>query len=178
MEGSELRYPDELDPGVHRDRTGTGWRVWARRALLGLFALISLAGLLDVFGQQPSTATAAGPGAAVAVQMPGAVRGGLIFQMRVTIEAKKQIDSLRLVMDPSFYDGMTFNSMTPGAVSETDRDGRPVYQYGTLPKGTRYVIWFQCQANPTNVGRRGATLEVDDGTTPLAAVHRTLTVFP
>ncbi len=178
MEGSEHGYPDQLRPDIHRDREGTGWRVWARRGLLAIFALISLLGLLDVFGQQPSTATASGPGAVVAVQMPDAVRGGLIFQMRVTVEARKRIDSLRLVMDPSLYDGMTFNSMTPGAVQETDRDGRPVYQYGTLPQGTRYVIWFQCSVNPTNVGRRGATLEVDDGTTPLATVHRSLAVYP
>jgi hypothetical protein len=178
VEGSEPSYPDELDPRTNRDREGTAWRVWMRRALLSVFALIALLGLLDVFGQQPSTARASGPAANVALQMPGAVRGGLIFQMRVTIEARKQIDSLRLVMDPSLYDGMTFNTMFPSAVAETDREGRPVYQYGTLPKGSRFVVWFQLQVNPTNIGRRGATVEVDDGTTPLATVHRRLTVFP
>ncbi len=176
MEGS--RYPDQLDPRANRDREGTAWRAWARRFLLAAFALVSVLGLLDVFGQQPSTARAGGPSANVALQMPGAVRGGLIFQMRVTIEATKQIDSLRLVMDPSLYDGMTFNTMFPSAVAETDREGRPVYQYGTLPKGSRFVVWFQLQVNPTNIGRRGATVEVDDGTTPLVTVHRTLTVFP
>lgn len=160
MEDLARPYPDALDPRLHRDREGTAWRVWVRRALLCVLAAISAAALANVFGQQTHTTRTSGGAATVAVQMPSAVPGGLIFQERVTIVAHRQLPSLRLVMDPSFYDAMTLNTMTPGASQESSRGGRPVYQYGTLPAGKTFVIWFQWQVNPTNVGRHGATLEV------------------
>ena len=39
-------------------------------------------------------------------------------------------------------------------------------------------IWFQFEVDPTNVGRRSYTLELDDAERPLARIPRTLTVLP
>ena len=37
---------------------------------------------------------------------------------------------------------------------------------------------MQLQVNPTNLGRRAQNVELDDGTTPLLRIKRTVTIFP
>ena len=37
---------------------------------------------------------------------------------------------------------------------------------------------MQFQVNPTNVGRRSGNVELYDGESLIATVHRTITVFP
>jgi hypothetical protein len=47
-----------------------------------------------------------------------------------------------------------------------------------VPVGERYELYMQFQTNPTNVGRRSADVQLQDGEKLLLSVHRTLTVFP
>ena len=42
----------------------------------------------------------------------------------------------------------------------------------------KLVVFLQYQVNPTNIGRRSQDVELYDGETLLAAVDRTLTVYP
>ena len=50
--------------------------------------------------------------------------------------------------------------------------------YGKLAAGQTLISWIYFQVNPTNVGKRREDVELDDGATPLAHVHRSLTIFP
>jgi hypothetical protein len=152
--------------------------LWARRAVLTIFAVIAVLGLLDVFGQGTTQTVASTPAALLRVSAPTAVRGGLFFQSRVDIRARRAIAHPRLVVDQGWVEGMQFNSTEPAPVSEANRDGRVVLSYDGLDAGERLVVWMQFEVDPTNVGHRPYGLELDDAEAQVAAVHRWMTVFP
>ena len=50
--------------------------------------------------------------------------------------------------------------------------------WNELEAGDALEVWFQFEVNPTNVGSRDYSVELDDGDTPLARVSRDITVLP
>jgi hypothetical protein len=152
--------------------------LWARRAVLTIFAAIAVLGLLDVFGQGTTWTVASTPAAVVRVTSPPAVRGGLFFQSRVEIRARRAIAHPRLVLDEGWIEGMQVNSIEPNPVGEASRDGRLVLSYDAIDAGERLVVWFEFEVNPTNTGHRSYGLELDDADTRIATVARDITVFP
>jgi hypothetical protein len=152
--------------------------LWTRRAVLAVFAVFVVLALLDRFGQTPRAAVAAGPTATMRVSAPDGVRGGLLFQVRVDIRARRTVRYPRLVLDPGWTEGMQVSSFEPNPASEASRDGRLVLSYDQLNPGDVLVVWMQFQVDPTNVGHRPADIELDDRTTVLARVERSLTIFP
>src|SRR4051812_48314899 len=114
----------------HRDLQGRLQAPWARRALLGLLAVVCVLGLLDVFGQKPHETPAAAPGATLDVQVPSAVRGGLLYQGRFTVRAVEELKDAQLVLSPGWADGITINTVEPGPVGEASRDGSLVFELG------------------------------------------------
>ena len=152
--------------------------MWARRAVVTGFVAIAVLGLLDVFGQGTTQTTGLSAAAVLRVTAPPAVRGGLFFQSRVEIRARRTLQHPRLVLDEGWVEGMQFNSTEPAPVIEANRGGRVVLSYDRLDAGERLVVWMQFEVDPTNVGHRPYGLELDDAATPVATVHRTITVFP
>jgi len=152
--------------------------LWVRRAVLMVFAVFALLGLLDVFGQGTTQTAASAPAAVLRVTAPKAVRGGLFFQSRVEVRARRDIAHPRLVLDEGWIEGMQVNSIEPSPVGEASRDGRLVLSYDALDTGERLVVWFQFEVNPTNTGHRAYGLELDDADTRIAAIDRYITVFP
>jgi hypothetical protein len=57
-------------------------------------------------------------------------------------------------------------------------NGKMVLSYGALPAGRSITAWIYFQVNPTNVGKRRENVAITDGSTPLAELHRSLTIFP
>jgi hypothetical protein len=152
--------------------------LWARRVAMTVLGVIALLALLDVFGQRTSRSVAAGDTATLAVRAPATVRGGLLFQSRVEIVARRAIDHPRLLLADGWIEGMQVNSVTPDPEGEALRDGRLVLSFPALRAGERLTIRMQFQVNPTNIGHRSYDLELDDAETPLARVDRSLTVLP
>jgi hypothetical protein len=152
--------------------------LWTRRAVLAVFAVFVILALLDRFGQQPSTAVAGGPAATLRMSAPDTLRGGLLFQVRVEIRARRTVRYPRLVLDRGWTEGMQVNSFEPSPASESSRDGRLVLSYDQLDPGDLLVVWMQFQVDPTNVGQRPADIELDDETIALARVEHSLTIFP
>jgi hypothetical protein len=146
--------------------------LWLRRTVLALFAVLVLLALLDQFGQQPSRSVAAAPAATLRLSAPDAVRGGLLFQSRIEIRARRTVKFPRLILGSGWIEGMQVNSIEPIPSSESSRDGRLVLSYDLL------VIWLQFQVDPINVGHRSYDVELDDETTVLARVDRSMTIFP
>src|SRR4051794_5924827 len=175
---AESEFPDHLYVGRHRDAEGRGHQPWVRRAVLSLFAILIALALLNVFGQRSSTSRAAGSGANVEVRGPTKVRGGLLFQQRITVRATRDIQYPRVVLGTGFLDGLQVNTIEPSAQSESSRDGKLVLSYDKLAQGDKLEIWIQLQVDPTHIGKTDTSVEVDDQTTPLATVPRTLTSFP
>jgi hypothetical protein len=145
-----------------------------RRVVMTIFAAISLLALAGVFGQT-ATSSSAPP---MTLSAPETVRGGLFWEARIDIRATQTIEFPRLVLADGWLEGMQVNSIEPAADSESSRDGRLVLSYGKLEPGDRLQIWMQFEVNPTNRGTRSLAVELDDGTTRLAFIDRTLRVLP
>ena len=152
--------------------------LWARRALMSLFAAMAVLGLIGVFGQRASEHAASSAAATLRLSAPAAVRGGLFFQSRIDVRALRAIDHPRLVLADGWLDGMQVNSIEPSPVGEASRDGRLVLSYDGLSAGDRLVIWLQFEVDPTSTGHRSYALELDDGETPVARLQPHITVFP
>lgn len=172
------QLPEGIAPERERDLAGRALGPWVRRALLCCIAVLPVLALLGVFGQTPSTSTAASPAATLSVTAPSRLRGGLVFQVRVKVLARQEIKQLQLDFDEGWWESMSVNSISPEPSSETSHDGQVVLSYGDLPAGKALVCWIYFQVNPTNVGKRREDVALEDGSQLLARVHRSLTIFP
>jgi len=164
----------DLFSAVGEHDRGQRVAVLARRAVMTIFAAISLLALSGAIGQTSSTSQAPG----LTVEAPETVRGGLFWQARIDIRPTKTIQSPRLVFADGWLDGMQVNSIEPAAQSESSRDGRLVLSYDKLEPGDRLQIWMQFEVDPTNAGKRSLALELDDAQTPLARIDRDIRVLP
>ena len=169
--------PDQLVLKVARDREGRR-DVTARRIALAALVVVLALGLLNVFGQRPSTTAADADAATLEVYAPERVRGGLFYEARFTIEAREEVEEATLVLDSGWAEGITINTVAPGPVGEASRDGRLAFELGRIPAGQKHVLFLQLQVNPTNVGHRAQDVELYDGDELLATINRTITVWP
>jgi hypothetical protein len=170
--------PDGLTLERDRDLSGRWHHPWVRRGLLCAIAVLPVLALLNVFGQRPTTTVAHGAAADLSVTAPARLRSGLIFQVRLTVTAHQDIAKPQLVFDPGWWESMSVNSLEPNPSTEDNENGHPVFSYNKLAAGHSLVVWIYFQVNPTNVGKRREDVELDDGSTPITRVHRSLTIFP
>jgi hypothetical protein len=170
--------PDQLTLRRHRDLVGRERRPVGRWIILGLLSLLCLLGLLNLFGQRPSTTSKDGAAADVEVYSPSRLRSGLYYETRFTVRAHRDIKDAMLVLDPGWLEGITVNTIEPSPIGEASRDGRLSLDLGHIPAGAKHVLYVQSQVNPTNIGHRDADVELFDGDTRIARIPRTITVFP
>ena len=110
-----------------------------RHVFFGLLVLVLLAGLLNVFGQRPTNTHAATSVADLQVFGPEALRGGLYYEGRITVEAKQEIEKTTLVFDSGWTEQMQINTIEPSPVGESSRDGRLTLDMGRLAAGRKLV---------------------------------------
>jgi len=172
--------PDMLVLKRHRDLEGMGQKgIWVRRGLIAVIAAISLLGLANVFGQRPATVRADVPAATVSLYATNATRGGDFMEARFHITAKQDLKKAILKLDPGWAEGMSLNTIEPSPASESSVNGRLAFELGRIPAGHSYILFMQLQVNPTNVAwHRPQNVELLDGTTQLAVLHHSLTVYP
>ena len=170
--------PDGIVLRRHRDLEGRAWYPWVRRVLLALLAVVPILALVGVFGQRPSGKSAQAAPASLSISAPNAVRGGLLYQARFTLEATEPLDDATLVLNDAWLDGMTVNTIEPSPVSEASRNGSLALSLGHLPAGARHVLFIQFQVNPTTVGSRTLRTDLDDGERPILTIERHLKVWP
>jgi len=169
--------PDYLTLKEHRDDDKIVERS-GRWVLVTLISAISIAGLLNVFGQHPTTTKASGAAAELTVFAPERVRGGLFYEGRISVEAQQTLDDAVIVLDSGWAEQTSINTIEPSPVDESGQDGRLSLGYGKLEAGDRLVVYLQFQVNPTNVGHRSQRVELRDGPELIAAADRSVTVFP
>jgi hypothetical protein len=172
------RLPDGLTLERNRDLQGRSGHVWYRRALLCLIAVLPVLALLNVFGQRPTTSSAHTLAADLEVTAPARLRSGLIFQVRVQVTAHRTIAMPQLVLDHGWWESMSLNSLEPNPSNQSTQNGSVVLSYNKLQAGHTLIVWLYFQVNPTNVGKRREDVELEDGSTAIAGVHRSLTIFP
>ncbi len=175
---AEAQAPDGIKLGRHRDLRGREWHPWARRVLLVLVGGILVLALFNVFGQRPSGAEAAGAAAKLKVYAPTRVRSGLLFEGRLTVEARQDLAKATLVLSQGWIEGITINTIEPAPIGEASRNGSLSFDLGHVPAGERFVLYMQFQVNPTTVGRRSQDVELYDGERKLLNIHRTITIWP
>jgi hypothetical protein len=181
--GAETRRvastPDHLTLKRHRDLEGlytTG--IVVRRIGYVVLGAVALLGLLNVFGQRPSTSTAEGAAAKLDLYAPSHIRGGLLYMARFHVTAKHDVKDATLVLAPGWAESITINTIEPSPVDEASKNGRLSFDLGHIPAGQSFVLFMQFQVNPTNIGRRSQDVELLDGETHIATLDRTVTVFP
>jgi hypothetical protein len=146
--------------------------------MAAIAAVVALA-LLNVFGQEPSTSRAAGAAASFDLSAPEHVRGGLLFQGRIHIVARRAVAAPQLVLAEGWFEGMQVNTIEPAATDEAPAEGRRVaLTYGRLEPGDELTVWVQLQVDPSIPGTRPLDVELRDGGAPIAAVRRDITVLP
>jgi hypothetical protein len=171
--------PDTIVLRRHRDLEGRRKDVWFRRGLLALVAAIPVLGLFNVFGQRPAGSAVATSAARLQVYAPTRLRGGLLYEARFRVTARHELKKAILVLDPGWAEGMSINTIEPSPSGEASRDGQLEFTLGHIPQGRSYLLFVQFQVNPTNVAwHRPQNVELDDGNTVVARIHRTITVFP
>lgn len=170
------RLPGGLTTARNRELRGRSGHVWYRRVLLCLIAILPVLALLNVFGQHPTMSTAKALAADLKVTAPARLRSGLIFQVRVQVTAHHEIAMPQLVFDRGWWESMSVNSIEPDPSSQSTQNGSVVLSYDKLPAGQSLVVWNYFQVNPTNVGKRREEVELEDGSTPIIGIQRSLTV--
>jgi hypothetical protein len=166
--------PDVLVLKRHRDLQGRDWHRPIRWSLMTLVAVIPVLALANIFGQHASTARAG----VLTLRAPTTVRSGLLFGARFTIRPQTALRDATLVLAPGWGDGLTINTIEPSPVSEGSRNGSFVFKLGHVPAGGRFEFFLQFQVNPTSVGNRDQDIVLFDGSQRIAAIDRTLTIFP
>jgi hypothetical protein len=172
------RIPDTIVLRRDRDLEPRRNDIWVRRSLFGLVCLVPVLALLNLFGQRPETSSAGVAATRLSVTAPSRARGGLLYQARFRITAKKKLDQASLVLDQGWLEGVTINTIEPSPVSQASDDGKLGLDLGPIPAGQSYVLFVAFQVNPTTVGRQDQTVTLYDGNEALVTLHRTLTVFP
>lgn len=171
--------PDGLTFVENRDLRGRRQRlVRARRLGVALFAAIPLLALLNVFGQRPTTTSAATTAAELQVYAPTRARSGNVYAARFTVRAARDLKKATLILDPGWAEAYTVNGMSPQPINEGSADGKLVFVLGHIPAGKHYTFFLSLQVNPTNVGHRNQRVWLYDGQHELLLVKRTITVFP
>jgi hypothetical protein len=169
--------PQFLTLKRNRDRAERA-ELFARRLFFGLVVLVIVAAALNFFGQRPKDSFASATVANLHVFAPTALRGGLYYEGRFTIDAQQGISKAILVLDGGWTEQMQINTIEPAPIGESSRDGRLALEFGHVPAGQKLVVWMQFQVNPTNVGRRSQDVELFDDTTLITRVDRTVTIYP
>jgi hypothetical protein len=170
--------PEGIALERHRDLRGRERQRWVRRGLLCVVAALPVLALLNVFGQRPTSTTVDAQAASLGVTAPARLRSGLIFQVRIEVVAHQDLHELEIVLDRGWWESMSINSIAPEPSKSNSQNGQVALSYGPLPAGQKLITWIYCQVNPTNVGKRRENVEIDDNSTPLAHLHRSLTIFP
>jgi hypothetical protein len=170
--------PDAIVLKRDRDLEGRGWEISVRRVLLALICLVPVAAVFNTFGQRPDSTTLVGPAASLKVYAPSHLRGGLLYEARFHVTARQELRDATLVLGSGWLEGMTVNTIEPTPVGEASNNGRLSLELGHIPAGQSFVLYMAFQVNPTNVGRRGQTVELKDGNTSLLSLHRTVTIYP
>jgi hypothetical protein len=173
---------EDLTIGLRRDRhvelRGRGAEPWCRRATIAVFAAVVVAALAGAFGQQQDTARAQAAAGTLTVRAPQQVRGGLFFQGRLDIVARRPMAKPRIVLGPGWTEEMQLNTIEPSPASESSSAGQLEFEYDPMKAADHLTIWMEFEANPTSMGRRDRAVTLLDGDRVIAHVPGRLTAFP
>ena len=138
--------------------------VWARRSMLALMALITLAALLTTFGVHSSQASTNALGYRVDVVYPRVARAGLDVPWEATVTRDGGFGStVRVAVSAHYFDLYEGQGFRPEPSDET-REGDTWYLTFAAPPGDTFRVYFDAYIQPgSQVGRSGWFAVVDSG---------------
>ena len=143
---------------------------------LALLLLIGLSGFLG--GSTVASKAVETADIRLTTSFPAKLRNGEIFEMRISITPKRDIDNLRLAFDMASWRDVTINSLVPAPTEERGSHGRYLFDYGPVAKGESFAVKIDGQINPPRWGNSRAIFVVYDGDSMLAAEPFKMTVMP
>jgi hypothetical protein len=170
------RYPD----GITESHLRAGH--WHRRAsplsfiILAVLVLIAASGALG--GLPNPSLSAAGPNARLTLEAPQTARSGMVFEMRMRIDAAAAIAKPIVAVSPGYWRELTINTMIPAAADESYGSGGYRFAYAPLAAGDTLRIKVDGQINPALVGGTAGRIALYDGETLLAALPVRMEVRP
>jgi hypothetical protein len=171
--------PDAIDLPRHRDLKGRRHQKWFRRGILALILVVPALAAFNAFGQRPDGVSRAAAPARLELYAPKRLRGGILFEARFHITAKRDLKDARIVLDPGWAEGFSINTIEPSPIGEASANGKLSLDLGHVPQGQKHLLFMQFQVNPTNVAwRRRAHVELYDGDRRILALPHTFTVYP
>jgi len=171
----------ELSLERHRDLQGRRWSLglWLHRAIVACLLVFVALAAANQFGQQPVAHESVAPAAGLRVSTPERLRGGLIFQTRIDVTARRFLAHPTIRLGGGWFDGMTLNSLQPGPASQSGAGGAVTFVYPPMAAGRTLTVWLEWSVNPTNVAwQRDLPVAVADGSQTLVAQSSAVTVFP
>ncbi|MFL5899175.1 MAG: hypothetical protein ACJ76D_12090 [Solirubrobacterales bacterium] len=170
--------PQGIDLPRHRDFEGRRTGQWLRHGFLVLLSAFVVAALLNAFGARTSTEEASATAASLKVTAPERVRGGLLYQARLEIEANEAIGAPTLVFDKGWIEETTVNTLEPEPAETTTDLGHLKVRYAPLPPGRTLTVYISLQANPNDVGTHNADVALYDADEEIVSIDRTQVNFP
>ena len=153
----------QLFSDIERD-SGSGLvGVNGRRLVMLVFTVISAVGLLGLIGQRTSDSIASTPSVRMRLSAPEGVRGGLFFQSRAR-DPRADADRASAARARQRLDRGHAGQLDRAGRRERDRAATAsvVLSYGALEAGDVLRVWLQFEVDPTSVGKRSYTIELDD----------------
>lgn len=172
---ANARPPDGI--GEREIQQVEGWRRHASPLSLIVFGAVVTVALVGLLGHE-RTWGAAGDGANLEVHMPEVIRNGEFFEVRVTVEAERDIGELVVAVDQSLWQDITINTMMPAATDESSRDGVYTFTFAELTAGSTFLLKVDGQVNPDIVAGNSGRIAVRDGKRLLAEATVTMGVLP
>lgn len=170
--------PHGIDLARHRDFEGKHPGQALRHAFVLLLLVFVVAALLNAFGARPSSSEAGAAAATLKVTAPERVRGGLLYQARIEIHARRAIGAPTLVLDKGWIEETTLNTLEPEPAETTSDAGHLKIRYPPLQPGRILTVYVSFQANPDNVGTHDQGIALYDADEEIASVDRTQVNFP
>jgi hypothetical protein len=175
---SDKPLPEGMDEQSRTPRTREAG-VWGRRVFVAVLITIVALALANVFGQAMTASEASSSQATLRVEAPAALRGGLLYQIVFRVTARTALSHPTVQLSNGWFSGMTTNAEVPQPSSQQSELGGPSFSLGSMQPGDQRTVRIYFQVNPTTVAwRRSMDAELDDGTSKVVELHRTITVYP
>lgn len=168
--------PDGIEPHHIHEAHGSLLVRWPFN-LAGLAILLALA-FVGVFG---TAARIVGKGdrVSLAVEGPVRIRNGNFYETVLTVETRRDIRDLVILIDKAIWYEVTVNTILPEPSEQGFHDGSFELHFGRLAADDKLVVKFSAQINS---GRRPSTnagkIAVADGDIVLATVDYAMEVLP
>lgn len=145
---------------------------------LGALTLVVVASLFGVFGRPDSARTAASERAELEVFGPSLIRNGEFFEMRFRVRAGEELSNAVIGIDEGVWEDITVNTIIPGPLEETHRDGQFRFTLGEVAAETEFLMKIDLQINPDFVGENVGQIALFDGDEQITSLEYELGVLP